>query len=102
MKEKSGANFFLGKLRILPAGGDAENTAGRGDLDDIDAVLVSLPDRPERILRSVNDSILRCWIIDQVDTQTVGWVRMATGGGEASTGRENAWSLDQSTIDRVA
>ncbi len=97
-----GFHLVLGELRILSVHGQAEHAAGDRDLDQIRAVLVTLPHGFARVIGAVHDALGRAGIALELLGPAVRRVRVAAGRGDRFAGRENAGSRQDVFVDRIA
>ena len=97
------ADLVLGELRVQSALGDRQHAAGRGDLDQIGAVLVTLPHRLHRLGRAVDHAFDGTRVgSPEVIRPAVGGVCVATRGRDRLACGKDAWTGNLAGVDRVA
>ena len=98
----NGAQLLFRKLRVLPALGDAQNAAGRGDLDPVRAVLVALAHGFAGIVDTIDHAFLRSRITHDVAGPAVGWISVTPGRTEPFRRGDNQRSRDITVVDSFA
>ena len=95
-------HLLFRELRVLAALGQAEDAAGGGDLDQVGALLVALPDRLARVRDAVDDALPGAGVAGQIRPHAVRPVAVAAGGGQGDRGREDPRPRHLAPGDRVA
>src|SRR5690606_36532176 len=96
------AQLFIRQLRVLPALGHAQHSAGGGYLDPVRAVLVALAHSLAGVLDAVYNSVYRTRVSLQVARPAVGRVAVPARGTQAFRCGDDPGARDIPAIDRCA
>ena len=93
-------HFFVRELLRVAGVADRKHAAGRGDLDQIGAVLVLVPDGLSRLVGAIDDAVHPGRRDPEVGPQSA-LIAMAAGDAEHRAGRPDTRARDEPAFDRA-